>query len=98
MVIRIVDRALPRLRYYAPRQLRDDAKPIQTGIYRLNWPDLRRGRASSTFRAWANDRARREAEKTQSRFRATALFDQTLTYETNRIATTYTWIHTLWPK
>ena len=32
LVIRIVDRAVPRLRYYAPRQLRDDAKPIQLGM------------------------------------------------------------------
>ena len=97
-VIQVVHRAVPRLRYYAPRPLRDDAKPIQPDIYLLNWPDLRRGRASSTTRTWFAIRSASEAQKTQRRFRATALFDHTLTYETDRIATAYKWMRSQWPK
>ena len=94
--IELVTRDPLRLRYYAPHPLRDDAKPVRPGIYRLNWPDYRRLRPSSTFHAWTTELAQRTISNTDKRFRAIALFNPTLVFETDSMAAVYKWFCTQW--
>ena len=94
--IQVMDRKSARIAFYTPRPLRNDAIQIHPGIHRLNWPDRRRRRSSHTFQQWLADLETRELAATHTRYRAVALFDRTLTLETEGARTLYRWMRSQW--
>ena len=95
--IQTIDRKTARIAFYAPRPIRPDDRQIRPGIHRLNWPDRRRWRTSShTFRQWIAELEAHELTISSTRFRAVALFNRTLTLETEHPRTLYRWMRVRW--
>ena len=95
--IQVIDARSARIAFYTPYPIRKDAIQVRPGIHRLNWPDRRRRRRSShTFQQWITALEASEIANTRTRFRAVALFDPTLTVETDHPRTLYRWMRFQW--
>ena len=95
-VIQLFNHHSLRLTYYTPYPVREEFKQVRPGVYRLNWPDFRRGHSSHTLRAFMSERFQREAAKTGQRFRAVVLSNASFSYETDSLTAAFRWMQSQW--